>query len=75
MYEKPTNVLALIYIYICTYIYISYSITDLGRPSLGLQEVEATRISRQSAYEDGKVVSSKYRPSLPQGKIPGTHFF
>jgi len=33
--------------------------------SLGLQEVEVPRISRQSAYEGGKVVSPTYRPSLP----------
>jgi hypothetical protein len=33
----------------------SYPIRGLGRP-LGLQEVEATRISGQSAHEDGKVV-------------------
>jgi hypothetical protein len=25
-------------------------------------------------YEDGKVVSPAHRPSLPPGKIPGTHF-
>ena len=32
------------------------------------------RKSRQSAYEGGKVVSPKHRPSLPPGRIPGTHF-
>ena len=35
--------------------------TGLDR-SLGLQEVEATRISRQSAHEGGKVVSPLYLP-------------
>ena len=35
---------------------LSYPITDLDRP-LGLQEVEASTISRQSAHEGGKVVS------------------
>jgi len=32
------------------------------------------QISRQSAHEGGKVVSPKYRPPLPPGNIPGTHF-
>jgi hypothetical protein len=37
----------------------------------GLQEVEATRISRQLAQEGGKVVS----PTHPQEiRLPGTHF-
>jgi hypothetical protein len=30
--------------------------------------------SRQSAHEDGKVVSPTHRPPLPPGDIPGTHF-
>jgi hypothetical protein len=30
-------------------------------------------ISRQSAHEGGKVVSPTHRPSLPPGRIPGTH--
>jgi hypothetical protein len=34
----------------------------------------ANRISRQSAYKCGKVVSPKHRPPLPPGNIPGTHF-
>ena len=35
---------------------------------LGLQEFEAPRISRQSAHEGGKVVSSTHRPPLlPRG--------
>jgi hypothetical protein len=33
-----------------------------------------SRISRQSAHEGGKVVSPTHRPSLPPGRIPGTHF-
>jgi hypothetical protein len=45
----------------------------LGR-LLGFQEVEAPRISRQSALEGGMVVSPTHRPSLPPGRIPGTHF-
>jgi hypothetical protein len=48
--------------------------TGLDRP-LGLQEVEAPRISKQSAQEGGKVVSPTHRPSLPPGRIPGTHFW
>ena len=39
----------------------------------GLQEVKAPKISRQSAYEGGMVVSPTHRPSLRPGKIPGTH--
>jgi len=35
-----------------------------------------SQISRQSAYEGGKVLSPTHRPSLapPPGNIPGTHF-
>jgi hypothetical protein len=33
-----------------------------------------SQISRQLAHEGGKVVSLMYRPSLPPGNIPGTHF-
>ena len=38
--------------------------------SLGLQEVEAPRISRQSAHEGGKVVSPTNRPPLPPIRFP-----
>jgi hypothetical protein len=44
-----------------------YPITGLDRP-LGFQAIETPRISRQSAYEDGKVVSSRLRLSLPPGE-------
>jgi len=33
-----------------------------------------SQISRQSAYEGGKVVSPTHWPPLPPGNIPGTHF-
>ena len=33
------------------------------------------QISRQSAQEGGKVVSTTHRPPLPPGNIPGTHFW
>jgi len=33
-----------------------------------------SQISRQSAHEGGKVVSTTHRPPLPPGNIPGTHF-
>jgi hypothetical protein len=36
--------------------------------SIGSQEVEAPGISRQSAHEGGKVVSSTDRPTLPSRK-------
>jgi len=48
--------------------------TGLDRP-LGLQEDEASRISRQLAREGGKVVSPAHRTPLPSGNIPGTRFF
>ena len=41
---------------------------------LGLQEVEAPRMSTQSAHEGGKDVSPTHRPSSPPGDISGTHF-
>jgi hypothetical protein len=43
-------------------------ITGLNRP-LGLQEVEAPRISRKSTNEGGKVVSPTHRPPLPAQEI------
>jgi hypothetical protein len=46
----------------------SYPITGLDRP-LSLQEVEAPRISRQSANESGKFVSPMHRPPLPPQEI------
>jgi hypothetical protein len=46
--------------------------TSLDRP-FGFQEVEAPRISRQSAHERNKVVSPTHRPPLPPGDTPGTH--
>jgi len=33
-----------------------------------------SQISRQSAHEDGKVVSPTYRPPVHTGNIPGTRF-
>jgi hypothetical protein len=33
-----------------------------------------SQILRQSAHEGGKVVSTTYRPTLPTGNIPDTHF-
>jgi hypothetical protein len=33
-----------------------------------------SQISRQSAYEGGKVLSPTHRPPLPPGNIPGTYF-
>jgi hypothetical protein len=48
--------------------------TGLEKP-VGFQEFEASRISRKSAYEGGKVVSPKHRPSLTPGDTPGTHFW
>jgi len=51
--------------------------SGLDKP-LGLQEVEASRISRQWALEGGKVVSPPHLPPHPtpppQGDIAGTRF-
>jgi len=41
---------------------------------LGLQEVEAPRISRQLVHEGGKVVSPTNRPPLPPREIPDANF-
>jgi hypothetical protein len=40
--------------------------------AFGVPGGSGSRISRQAAYEGGKVVSPT--PSLPPGRIPGTHF-
>ena len=42
--------------------------------SLGLREFDCARISGQSAFEGGKVVSPTHRPPLPLGNILGPHF-
>ena len=51
----------------------AFPLQAFDRP-LGSQEVEAPRISRQSAQEGGKVVSPTHRLSLPPGRISSTHF-
>ena len=56
-----------------TIIIIIYPITGLER-LLGVQEVEAPRISRQSANEGGKAVSPTHRPPLSPKHSFGTHF-
>ena len=40
----------------------------------GYRSLRLSQISRQTAHEDGKVVSLTHRPPLPPGNIPGTHF-
>jgi hypothetical protein len=42
--------------------------------ALGVPGVSGSRISIQSAHGGAKVVSLTHRPSLPPGRIPGTHF-
>ena len=42
--------------------------------TFGLQEVEASRISRQSAHEGGKVVSPTHRPPLLSRRYPWYSF-
>jgi len=42
---------------------------------LGLQEVEAPRISSESAHESGNIVNLTHPVAFtPQGDIPSTHF-
>ena len=41
---------------------------------LGLQEVGAPRIFRESTLEGGKIFSLKHQPPLPPRDIPDTHF-
>jgi hypothetical protein len=45
----------------------------LDRP-LGLEDVEAPTISRQSAHKDGKVVSPSHRPPLSPIRYPWYSF-
>jgi hypothetical protein len=61
-----------IYIYIHTHTHIQVKLS-LDR-AFRLQEVEGRRIIRQSEHKCRKVVSRTYRPPLPPGDIPGTHF-
>jgi hypothetical protein len=44
-----------------------------NRP-LGLQEIEAPRISGQTAHERGEIVSPRHRPPLPTGDKEGDNF-
>jgi hypothetical protein len=43
--------------------------------SLGLQEFQVHRISRQSPHEGDMAISPTHRPPLPPEDIPVTHFF
>jgi hypothetical protein len=57
---------------------LSYPVPGLDT-SLGLQEVEASRIFRHSAHEVGNVLSLKHQTPLPPrlptpGENSGTHF-
>ena len=47
--------------------------TGLDRP-LGLQKVQAARIHRRSAQEDGKIVRHTHTQRLPLGVTPGIRF-
>ena len=40
-----------------------------------LQQIEATRISRYSAYESSKVISPTHQPLLLSGDTAGSHLF
>jgi len=51
----------------------SYPSTGLDRP-LKLQEIEAPRISRQSAQNVVKVVTPMHQPSLPSKRQPWYSF-
>jgi len=64
------------YIYIYIYIYIYKEPVYRPDRSLGLQEIEVLKISRQSEHEDVKFVSPTHQPPLPPppGDILSTHF-
>jgi hypothetical protein len=47
----------------------SYPITGLGN-TRGIEEAEASKILRQSAYDGGNLVTPKHRPPLRPEKIP-----
>jgi len=57
-----------------------FSMKRQSNPITGLDRVQrflegsGSQISKQSAHEDGKVVSPMQRPPLPAGNIPGAHF-
>jgi hypothetical protein len=69
--DNPSHILLLSYF--LRRVKVKLSHTGLDRP-LGLQEVEAPRISRQPAHEGGKVVSSTHRPPLPPSRYPWYSF-
>ena len=56
-----------------SFFFFFYPITGLDRP-LRLQKVEASRTSKHSAREGGKVASPTHRPPLTSGDTLGTHF-
>jgi hypothetical protein len=39
-----------------------------------IQVVKVPRVFRELAHDSGKIVSPMLWPTLPPGKIPGTHF-
>jgi hypothetical protein len=73
MAQTGRNTKTLFVLTVLVYLFKSYP-TKGPDKLLGFQESEVPRISRQSAHKGGKVVSPKYRPPLPTGKISGTHF-
>ena len=42
---------------------------------VGLQKVETSKISRQSAHKDGKIVSHKHRLSRPPPTLRRYHWY
>ena len=61
-----------IYIYIYIYIYVCVCVcvcVSLGGKGLRFPDFLTT------AQDVGKVVSLTYRPPLPPGNTPGTHFY
>jgi hypothetical protein len=73
---SPGHIWTTLYIYDHTIILrckVKLSYYRPGR-ALGVTGGWRSRISRQLAHEGGKIVSPTHRPTLPPGRIPGTHF-
>jgi hypothetical protein len=67
---KPFN-----FIFSAVFLPVKQSLLQAYFRPLGLLNVEAPRVSRQSAGEGGKVVSPRHWPPLPPGDISATCYY